>query len=145
MSTKASKSIHPPQESGEAAVVQCVRALATLHHLSSAPDQPVWVVLGQPLPVAGSRRGSLESLGSRGSAYTQCAGQSLEREAKREQGCSSQLLQQPSEAGQSKSRRKQYKLMHRSMVFSTQEPQGGLHCSGPNSCFIITENDLGWE
>ena len=72
--------------------------------LSSAPDQPIWVVAGTTSArVWKQKRGSKESHGGRGSAYTLAyALQSFEREAKREQGCSSKLLQQSSEAGQSK-------------------------------------------
>lgn len=117
VSTKASKFLHSPQESGEAVVVQCVRVLATLHHPSSASDQPIWVVPGTT-SASGWKQERLWT-------HSVCAGQSLEREVKRDWCCHSKLLQQPSGAGQPKSRRKQYKLMHRSMVFSTQEPQGG--------------------
>lgn len=108
--------------------------------LSLSPRPLFGWSLGQPLPVAASKRGSLESLGSRGSAHTHCAGQSLEREAKREQGCSSELLQQASEAGQSKSRKQANAQDHG--LLHTRTPKEALHNSGPTSCFINMKNYL---
>lgn len=76
----------------------------TLPSLSPAPNHPIWVVPGTTSArVWKQKRGSQESHGGRGSAYTLAyALQSFEKEAKREQGCSSKLLQQSREAGQSK-------------------------------------------
>jgi len=58
--------------------------------LSSASNQPLWIVPGtSSARVWKEKRGSQESHGGRGSAYTLvCTLQSFEREARREQGCS---------------------------------------------------------